>query len=109
MNELLNAGHQFVVISKEDFDAIVADAVLARLSSSSQLEAARGKTLMPQENVESEYLTREETAAMLHVTFQTLYNWAKGKYLVPCKVGKRVLYKRAEVLAVIEKGGGRAA
>ena len=39
-----------------------------------------------------EMLTRDEAAKFLHVTTATLSNWAKVGYLIPTRVGRRVLY-----------------
>ena len=44
------------------------------------------------------YLKRSETAKLLHVTLVTLNNWEKKNILVPSRIGRRVLYKEAEVL-----------
>lgn len=46
-------------------------------------------------------LTRAETAAALRVSTNTLGRWAKAGYLVPVKVGVRVLYKASEVNAIL--------
>ncbi|MDB4199087.1 helix-turn-helix domain-containing protein [Polaribacter sp.] len=44
------------------------------------------------------YLKRSETAKLLHVTLVILNNWEKKNILVPSRIGRRVLYKEAEVL-----------
>ena len=44
-----------------------------------------------------EMLTRDEAAKFLHVSKQTLFNWERLNYLVPVRVGRRVLYP-AELL-----------
>lgn len=46
---------------------------------------------------EEKYLTTDEVMDMLKVTRPTLWRWARDKYLVPTKVGKRTLYKASEV------------
>lgn len=46
-------------------------------------------------------LTRAETAAALQVSTNTLGRWAKAGYLVPVKVGSRVLYKASEIKAIL--------
>lgn len=40
----------------------------------------------------SEMLTRSEAAKYLHVSQQTLFNWERLNYLIPVRVGRRVLY-----------------
>ncbi|MDA9348778.1 helix-turn-helix domain-containing protein [Flavobacteriaceae bacterium] len=49
-------------------------------------------------NSHEKYLSRSETAKLLHVTEVTLNNWEKRNILVPSRMGRRVLYKEAEVL-----------
>lgn len=44
-----------------------------------------------------EMITRDEAAKFLHVSKQTLFNWERLNYLVPVRVGRRVLYP-AELL-----------
>lgn len=46
-------------------------------------------------------LTRTETAAALRVSTNTLGRWAKAGYLVPVKVGVRVLYNASEVEEIL--------
>ena len=48
-------------------------------------------------------LTRAETAAALQVSTNTLGRWAKAGYLVPVKVGVRVLYKASEINAILAR------
>ena len=47
--------------------------------------------------VPREYLTRNETAKLLHVTLTTLSRWEKYGILRPKRVGGRVYYPIAEV------------
>ena len=46
------------------------------------------------------FLSREETARMLHVSKPTLRNWEKLGILVPRRISRRVLYRRQDVLAL---------
>lgn len=48
-------------------------------------------------------LTRKETAEMLGVTTTTLWQWAKAGYLVPVKIGTKVMYRASDVDALLEK------
>jgi len=48
-------------------------------------------------------LSRKETAKMLGVTLTTLWQWAKGGYLVPVKIGTKVMYKASDVDAILTK------
>lgn len=51
------------------------------------------KSTSPDDN-----LTREEVCKMLKVSTTTLFNWNKEKILVNFKVGRRVYYKRQDVI-----------
>lgn len=43
-------------------------------------------------------LTREETAKFLKVSLPTLNNWTKAKVLTPHHIGRRVYYKKSEII-----------
>lgn len=58
----------------------------------------------------AELWTREETAAYLRVTVGTLANWGTAKYGPrSARIGKRVRYRRDEVLAFVEASFEEAA
>ena len=42
-------------------------------------------------------LSRGEAAKILGVSFATLWHWAKSGYLVPVKIGTKVLYKATDI------------
>ena len=46
---------------------------------------------------EERYLSRKEVSKLLDASLMTLSTWAKKKYLVPVKVGRRVLYKKSDI------------
>ncbi|MBR5639567.1 MAG: helix-turn-helix domain-containing protein [Muribaculaceae bacterium] len=48
----------------------------------------------------AEYLTIDETCKLLDVTKPTLWRWAKMKYLVPVKVGRKNFYKQSDIDAL---------
>ena len=48
-----------------------------------------------------EYLTREETADLLKVDVNTIYNWTKRGVLQKYGISGRVYYKRSEIEATI--------
>ena len=50
-----------------------------------------------------ETLTRREVAELLHVTTQTVINYTKKGILKSYKVGRRVLYLKEEIIAVIKE------
>ena len=52
----------------------------------------------------SPILTRQETARLLKVSLQTLYNWTRDGVLKAYKIGNRhVYYKSDEVLAALRQ------
>ena len=54
-------------------------------------------------NVSQEkFLSRSETAELLHVTEVTLNNWEKKNILIPKRIGGRVLYKETDVLSRLD-------
>jgi excisionase family DNA binding protein len=50
-----------------------------------------------------EMMTIEETAKLLRITRQTLYDWTKKKEIPSYKLGRRVLYKREEIDEYLRK------
>lgn len=52
---------------------------------------------------ETPELTRKETAKRLGVSLATLWKWAKEGYLVPAKIGTKVMYRASDVDALLER------
>lgn len=103
MVNFMTSGNQFVVISKADFDAMVTDAALARLSS---MEKEVPIVNVPSSTEDADkFLTRQQTAELTHVSLMTLNRWEHTGYLVPERIGKRVLYSKQLVLDTMMKGG----
>jgi excisionase family DNA binding protein len=50
-----------------------------------------------------EILTREQVCTLLKVSNTTLFNWANNKILENHKIGRRVYYRKSEVLALLQK------
>lgn len=48
---------------------------------------------------DDELLSRKETSILLDVTLPTLHNWTKRKLLKPYYKGRRVYYKKSELMA----------
>lgn len=51
-------------------------------------------------------MTREDVAKALNVTLTTLWRWAKTGYLVPVKIGTKVLYRASDIDALLNRKGG---
>lgn len=52
----------------------------------------------------ADLLTVNETAKLLHVSRVTLFKWEHRKTLIPCRIGRRVLYRKADVEAALKRG-----
>lgn len=66
--------------------------------------------ILQEERAKNETATigRKETCQLLGVSPSTLWKWGKWGYLVPVKVGAKVLYRHSDVMALLhkaEKGG----
>lgn len=51
-----------------------------------------------------DYLTRRETAALLHITPATLHGMEKRRELLPVRIGRRVLYRRNDIEKALRGG-----
>lgn len=72
------------------------------------VEEAVNSKIQEQQNLriekpDFEFLRREEVANLLKVTKQTIINYTQKGLLISYKVGKRVLYRKDEVLNAINK------
>lgn len=52
------------------------------------------------------YLTREETCDLLHISLVTLRKYEKRGELLPCRFGRRVLYRKTDVDAALARSRG---
>lgn len=50
-------------------------------------------------------LTKQEVMEKFNVCHTTLWNWARHKYLIPVKVGRKVCYRQSDVECVILERG----
>ena len=83
---------QILNITRQELLEIIKEGVKLELNR----QKAIGQTTF--NNSHEKYLSRSETAKLLHVTEVTLNNWEKRNILVPSRMGRRVLYKETEVL-----------
>lgn len=58
-------------------------------------------SLTPKEEDSDKILTREEVCKLLKVSPTTLFHWNNDKTLVNYKVGRRVYYRKSDVLAIL--------
>lgn len=101
-NETLNAIASgapgvMIVISAADLKNVVADMCHAHDKRTAEKIAAHR---------ERPTLTREDAAKALNVTLSTLWRWNRSGYLVPVKVGTKVLYRASDIDRMLGRKGG---
>ena len=97
INQSLGIGNPIIQISLNDLKEVVKDLYEEeRKRTEDAINAHR----------ERPTLTRKETARMLGVTLATLWQWAKSGYLIPVKIGTKVMYRPSDVDAMLTKQKG---
>ena len=94
-NNKNNKGNCFYMITEEQLKQMITNAIL---EAKEQAEEERKNA----EEVAA--MSRIEVAAKLCVSHATLWRWARDGYLVPKKVGRRVLYLKSDVERLIMEG-----
>ena len=87
--------NNFVMLQKEDLKQVVAEIVGSMFGD---------RLLQKGEVAQDEYLTRDEACARLHVTFTTIWRMTNKGVLHVHKVGRRNLYSKSEIDALIANG-----
>lgn len=102
MDRLLNkdTGHSFVVMTEEDFQKAL-EMVYFRAK-----EAAVAGISMQIPRKEDTLLSKNEAMAILGKSANTLWKWERRGYLVPLRVGGRVMYKEHDLHRILGKKGG---
>ena len=101
-------GNQLVVMSRADLDALVEKMASNMIAMRVEAEdkTTRGNDVCPVVHDDERFITREETAKLLHVDYSTLWRWNKLGLLRPNKVGpRRVMYKYSDVLKKLNGEG----
>ena len=85
----------FIMLQKEDLKEVIAEV----------LEIVVGKNLLkePVSAASTEYYTRDELCTRLHITYTTLWRMEKRGDIQAHKIGRRNLYSKQEVDALISK------
>ena len=85
----------FIILQKEDLKEVIAEV----------LETMVGKNLLkePVSAASTEYYTRDELCTRLHITYTTLWRMEKRGDIQAHKIGRRNLYSKQEVDALISK------
>ncbi|ERT59405.1 MAG: helix-turn-helix domain-containing protein [Hoylesella buccalis] len=86
----------FIMLQKDDLKEAIAEV----------LETMVGKNLLAEQKSkdDAEYLTRDELCARLHITYTTLWRMEKRGEIHVHKIGRRNLYSKEEVDALITQG-----
>jgi hypothetical protein len=102
MDRLLNkdTGHSFVVLTEEDFQKAL-EMVYSRAK-----EAAVAGINMQIPRKEDTLLSKNEAMTILGKSANTLWKWERRGYLVPLRVGGRVMYKEHDLRRILGKKGG---
>ena len=101
-------GNQLVVMSRADLDALVEKMASNMIAMRVEAEdkTTHGNDVCPVVHDDERFITREETAKLLHVDYSTLWRWNKLGLLRPNKVGpRRVMYKYNDVLKKLNGEG----
>ena len=85
----------FIMLQKEDLKEVIAEV----------LETMVGKNLLkePVSAASTEYYTRDELCTRLHITYTTFWRMEKRGDIQAHKIGRRNLYSKQEVDALISK------
>ena len=85
----------FIMLQKEDLKEAIAEV----------LETMVDKNLLkePVSAASTEYYTRDELCTRLHITYTTLWRMEKRGDIQAYKIGRRNLYSKQEVDALISK------
>jgi excisionase family DNA binding protein len=89
-----NTGEQIL------FTGLTVNDLLLRIE---QIIDTKISTVLPQNEIQSEFITRKEVAKLLKITLPTLHDWTKQGLLPSYRIGTRVLYKRQEVEASLQQ------
>ena len=87
-NNITNLNTQPKVIYQVEADEL--ERIITRVVTDAMSQYPSANTQAAESS--SEMLTRSEAAKYLHVSQQTLFNWERLNYLIPVRVGRRVLY-----------------
>ena len=106
VNENSILGNQLVVMSRADLDALVEKMASNMIAMRVEDKSTHESDVRPIVHDDERFITREETAKLLHVDYSTLWRWNKLGLLCPNKVGpRRVMYKYSDELKKLNGEG----
>ncbi len=92
--DLIHDGRSNIVIQVNGQDLLdFADAIIEKASDNA-------KKSLEDKDVEK-YLTKKEVMSLLKVCDTTLWIWNRDNYLKPVKIGRKVLYRKCDVDALL--------
>jgi|GEM_PF-6652583 len=94
-------GTFLVALSPDDLTTVVRNAVTDALAS--HTAAQPGTPTLPPSTVDADLLSVAETARLLRVSRQTLREMERRGELLPCRLGRRVLYRRSDINAALDR------
>lgn len=99
MDSVLNKdiGHSFVVMTEESFQKAL-EMVYFRAKEAAATEIG---ARTPQE--EDIVISKNEAMDILGKSASTLWKWERRGYLVPRRIGGRVMYKASEIYKILGK------
>lgn len=105
MEDFIPQTAQFVMITAEQFKAIVKEAADKAIRENAA--EVHNVSFNEEDDEIEDYLTREETAEKLGVNVTTLWRWNKEGYLPCVKIGSKVKYPMSVIRAFIDRNKGR--
>lgn len=102
MKEFLNKneGHSLVVMTADSFQKAM-EVVYARAK-----EAALAEINARSSQEKDCLISKSEAMGILRKSSNTLWKWERRGYLVPLRVGGRVMYKEHDLHRILGKKGG---
>lgn len=86
-----DTGHSLVLMTSKSFQEALEDVfVRAKEAALAEIDA---RTRADEDRV----ITKQEAMHMLDKSANTMWKWARRGYLVPVKIGGRVLYKMSDI------------
>lgn len=100
MENVLNTSHSLLLMTAESLnDALEYVFVRAKEAAVAEMDA---RARLAQD--EDRMITKQDTMRMLGKSANTLWKWAKRGYLVPIKIGGRVMYNFKDINRICGNG-----
>jgi len=100
MENVLNTGHSLLLMTSESLHEALEDVfVRAKEAAFAEMDA-RARVAQDKDRL----ITKQDTMRMLGKSANTLWKWAKRGYLVPIKVGGRVMYNLKDINRICGNG-----